>query len=351
MPEQVLSFLREATAVPGLPGFEKPAADLIAKWFGKYSSDVWQDTFYNTFARVGGNDPKGPKAMVAAHADGLGLMVLSVEEDGFLGFVTLGGFDPRVLPGLEVTVHGRGGDYFGVIGSKPPHVLSEEDKAKVLAVSDLFIDIGYSGGKAAGLVSPGDIVSFRAPLSQLAGDIITGRALDDRAGVAVMLEALKILKKHPCQADVVFAATTREEVGAYGARTGAYALDPDFAVIIDVTHAYIQKKDDPRMVPFDRVNLALGPMIDRRLRLKTEQAAKKLKIAFSTEVMPQSTGTDGDAVITRRAGVPIVLLQIPLRYMHTTVECVHTGTVLSAGKLLAAFLHEITNGWEGWPCI
>jgi endoglucanase len=351
MPDQVMSFLKEATAVPGLPGFEKPAADVIARWFGKYSADVWQDAFHNTFARVGGSDTKCPKVMVAAHADGLGLMVLAVEEDGFLGFTTLGGFDPRVLPGLEVTVHGRGGDYFGVVGAKPPHVLSDEDKKKVLAVKDLFIDIGYAGEKARSLVSPGDIVSFRAPLEGLAGDAVSGRALDDRAGVAVMLEAMKILKKRPCRADAVFAATTREEVGAYGAKTGAYALDPDFAVVIDVTHAQINKKDDPRTVPFDRVNLAAGPKIDRRLRLRMEQAAKKLKVDISSEVVPGSTGTDGDAVITARAGVPVALLQIPLRYMHTTVECVRSGVVSDAGRLLAAFLNEIEEGWESWPCM
>jgi putative aminopeptidase FrvX len=348
MPEQqIANFLREATQVPGLPGFEKPAADVIAGWFGKYSPDVWQDHFYNTFARVGGS---GPKVLVTAHSDGLGLMVLSVEEDGFLGFTTLGGFDPRVLPGLEVTVHGREGDYFGVIGAKPPHVLSEEDRGKVIALRDLFIDIGYPGEKAARLVSPGDIISLRAPLAELAGDAVTGRALDDRAGAAVLLEAMRALRKHPCQADVVFAATTREEVGAYGALASAWALDPALAVIIDVTHAIIGKKDDPRMVPFDRPNIVTGPKIDRRLRLRMEQAAKKLKIDFSTEVAPGSTGTDGDKVISARAGVPIVLLQIPLRYMHTTVESVRTGVVESAGKLLAAFLGEIDDGWEGWPC-
>jgi endoglucanase len=351
MPEQILNYLKEATAIPGMPGFEKPSADLAAKWFGRHCADVWQDAFYNTFARMGGSGPKGPTVLTAAHADGLGLMVRSVEEDGFLGFVTLGGFDPRVLPGLEVTVHGRGGDYFGVIGAKPPHVLSEEDRKKVLTVPDLFIDVGYPAEKAAQLISVGDTVSFRAPLIGLSGGFVSGRALDDRAGIAVMLEAMRALKKRPCRADALFAATTREEVGGYGARTGAYALEPDFAVIIDVTHAVISKKDDPRMVPPDRVCIPFGPMIDRRLRLKMEQAARKLKIDYSTEAMPGDTGTDGDAVIASRAGVPIVLLEIPLRYMHTTVECVNANVLAQAGKLLAAFLTEAEENWEGWPCI
>jgi putative aminopeptidase FrvX len=148
----------------------------------------------------------------------------------------------------------------------------------------------------------------------------------------------------------VFTATTREEVGAYGARTGAYALEPDFAVIIDVTHACINKKDDPRMVPFGLVNIPSGPQVDRRLRLSMEQAARKLKIEISSEVMPGRTGTDGDTVITSRAGVPIVLLQIPLRYMHTTVESVRAGVIAEAGRILAAFLGEVFEGWEGWPC-
>jgi tetrahedral aminopeptidase len=253
MTDLINGFLRESTAVPGLPGFEKPSADLAADWFGKYSADVWQDAFSNTFARMGGS---GPKVLIAAHCDGLGLMVRSIEEDGFLGFVTVGGFDPRVLPGQEVTVHGRDGDYFGVIGAKPPHVLSEEDRKKVLTVPELFIDIGFSQEKAEKLVSVGDIVSFRTQLQALAGDVVTGRAIDDRAGIAVMLEAMRLLKKNPCCADAVFAATTREEVGGFGATTGAYATSPAFAVIIDVTHATINKTDDPRMVPYDLANIA-----------------------------------------------------------------------------------------------
>lgn len=348
MPDQIVSFLKESTAIPGLPGFEKPAADMLLKWFSKYSQDVWQDPFYNTFARMGGH---GPKVLIAAHNDGLGLMVLSIEDDGFLGFVTIGGFDPRVLPGLEVTVHGREGDYYGVIGAKPPHVLSEEDRKKVLKTNELFIDVGFPKEKVEKLISVGDIISLRAPLIELAGDAVAGRALDDRAGIAVMLEAMKALKKRPCTADAVFAATTREEVGSHGAKTGAYAVNPDIAVILDVTHACINKSDDPRMVPCDKVNIATGPMLDRRLRLRLELAAKKLKLEFAHDYMSGDTSTDGDAIIVSRSGVPIVLLQLPLRYMHTTVESLRTGLIAAEGKLLAEFLREITEGWEEWPCI
>ena len=348
MPDQIIGFLRESTASPGLPGFEKPAADLLVKWFGKYSTDVWQDLFYNTYARVGGN---GPKVFVAAHIDGLGLMVKTIEDDGFLGFMTLGGFDPRVLPGLEVTVHGRDGDYFGVIGAKPPHVLSEEDRKKVLTVNELFIDVGFPKAKVDRLISVGDIVSLRAPLKELAGDALAGRALDDRAGIAVMLEAMRVLKKKPCAADVVFAATCREEVGSYGAKNGAYTLKPDLAVAIDVTHGFINKTDDPRMVPNDRVSIGMGPALDRRLRLKLEQTAKRLKLEYSLDFMAGHTSTDGDEILVSRSGVPVALLELPLRYMHTTVESLRAGLITSAGKLLAAFLAEIDDGWEGWPCM
>lgn len=344
----LIKFLRESTAIPGLPGFEKPAADMTAKWFGKHSADVWQDAFFNVFARMGGS---GPKVLIAAHNDGLGLMVNSVEDDGFVGFVTVGGFDARVLPGLEVTVHAREGDYYGVIGAKPPHVLSEDDRKKVLKVNELFIDVGMPGGKARKLISVGDIVSLRAPLVELAGDAVAGRALDDRAGIAVMLEAMKALKKHPCRAGAVFTATTREEVGSYGAASGAFALNPELAVIIEVAHGAIGKADDPRMVAFGRLNTAAGPMVDRRLRLRLEQCARKLKTELTYDFMAGDTSTDGDAVLPSRTGVPIVLLQIPLRYMHTGVECLHTGLISSAGKLLAAFLLEIDNGWEEWPCM
>jgi endoglucanase len=288
--------------------------------------------------------------LIAAHADGLGLMVRSIEEDGFLGFVTVGGFDPRVLLGLEVVVHGREGDYFGVIGAKPPHVLSDEDRKKVLTVPELFIDIGFPREKTERLVSVGDIVSFQADLKQLAGSVITGRALDDRAGIAVMLEAMRLLRKTPCQASAVFCATTREEVCGYGAATSAYALRPDFAVIIDVTHAKFKGSDDPRMVPFDQCNVGSGPMMDRRLRARMEAVARKAKIPLAFDFMPGHTSTDGDEVIASRAGVPLLLLQLPLRYMHTTVETLDGDLVRRTGKLLALFLREVTAEWEGWTC-
>ncbi len=348
MPDQIIHFLKESTTIPGLPGFEKPAADLVAQWFGKYTGDVWQDPFYNTFARMGGGSPK---VMVAAHTDGLGLMVMSVEDDGFLGFATLGGFDPRVLPGLEVTVHGREGDYFGVIGAKPPHVLSEEDRKKVLKVDELFIDVGMPKEMAARFISVGDIISLRAPLVELAGGVVAGRALDDRAGIALMLETMKNLKKKALSADVVFTATTREEVGSYGAMTGAFAVKPDLAVIIDVCHAVINSTDDPRMVPFNLVNLGIGPVLDRRLRMKLEQTAKKLGIEIAYDVMNEATSTDADEVQVSRTGVPVALLQLPLRYMHTTVETLRTDLIAKSGKLLAAFLMEVTDNWEAWPCI
>lgn len=345
MSDVLNGYLRPATAIPGLPGYEQPSAALCADWFAKFSADVWQDVYYNTFARVGGS---GPRVLIGAHADGLGLMVRSIEEDGFLGFVTVGGFDPRVLLGLEVVVHGREGDYFGVIGAKPPHVLSDADRKKVLTVPELYIDIGFPREKAERLVSVGDIVSFKADMKELAGNIITARALDDRAGIAVMLEAMRLLRKNPCQASAVFCATTREEVGGYGAATSAYGLNPDFAIIIDVTHAQFKGGDDPRMVPFDQVNLGAGPMMDRRLLAKMQAVAKKAKIPLTYDFMPGHTSTDGDEVIISRSGVPLLLLQLPLRYMHTTVETLDGDLVRKAGKLLALFLREVAADWEDW---
>ena len=349
MPKAIETFLRESVAIPGVPGFEKPSADLVQDWFARYSQDVWQDAFYNTYARMGGG---GPRVMVAAHSDGLGLMVRSIEEDGFLGFLTVGGFDPRVLPGLEVTVHGRQGDYFGVIGAKPPHVLSPEERKKVLTTSELFIDVGYPRDKVEHLISVGDIISFNAPLQHLAGDVLTARALDDRAGIAILLEAMRSLKKTPCAADVVFTATTREEVGSYGARMGAHSLRPDLAVVVDVTHAVIGKSsDNPHMVSYDKPAISIGPRLDRRLRLRLEEVAAKAKIEFDLDVSERYTSTDGDEIQESLAGIPIAVLNLPLRYMHTTVECIHGDLIAKMGKLLALFLREISNDWEGWPCI
>ncbi|MDD3244029.1 MAG: M20/M25/M40 family metallo-hydrolase [Eubacteriales bacterium] len=344
----LFEFLAEATAVPGLPGFESESCALIADWFQNYSADVWQDAFGNVYARTGGS---GPKLFVSAHFDGLGLIVRSVEDDGFLGLATLGGFDSRTLPGRQVTVHARGGDLTGIIGAKPPHVLSAEDMKTVLTINDLFVDIGFSPERVKELVRVGDTISIPSPLVQLQGDVVAGRALDDRAGIAVLLDAMKRLQKTPCDAQVIFCASTQEEVGARGAQIAAYGINPDLAIAVDVCHAVTPKAPAARTVPYDRPAIARGVTVDRRVSCRLEQVAKDLEMEYSVEVSPGgSTGTDMDEVSLVRCGVPSGVLSIPQKYMHTTVECLKLSSVRKCGKLIAGFAHSLQQGWEDWPC-
>lgn len=346
--ERMYEFLAETTAVPGLPGFEKQSCALIADWFRTYTQQVWQDGFGNAYASMGGS---GPKVFVSAHLDGLGLMVRSVEDDGFLGIATLGGFDSRTLPGRQVVVHARSGDYVGIIGAKPPHVLSAEDMAKVLTINDLYVDIGFAPERVRELVSPGDTISITSKLMRLHGDVVAGRALDDRAGVAVLLDAMRRLRKKPCSAQVIFCASSQEEVGARGAQIAAYGQEPDMAIAVDVTHAHTPGAPKTRTVPYDMPAITRGVTVDRRIGTMLERTAEKLGMEYSVEVSAHGgTGTDFDTVSLTRAGVPGVVLSLPLKYMHTTVECIKLGAVAKCGKLLAAFLRTVDENWEEWPC-
>lgn len=341
-------FLSSATAIPGLPGFEARHSALVQEAFRAYTDDVWCDAMGNVYARMGG---RGPRVWVSAHFDGLGLMVRQVEEDGFLGIGQLGGFDARTLPGREVTVHGRGGDYYGIIGAKPPHVLSADDMKKVLGLEDLYVDIGFAPEKVKELVRPGDTVSINQEMVCLQDDVVSGRALDDRAGIAAMLYAMKALKKRPCHAEVVFCASAQEEVGAYGAMVGAYATRPDMAIAIDVNHAKTPAAPKHGVVPYDRPSVTRGVTVDRRIGCALERTAADLGMKVSVDVAPGGhTGTDADTVALTRAGVPSGVLSLPLKYMHTTVECIKLSTIRQCGRLLGEFLRQVDDDWEEWPC-
>ncbi len=335
-------FLREITKIRGLSGDEKLVSAFVADTFAPYCDEVKVDKMNNVIARKKG---KGPKVMFSAHIDEIGLMVVDIEKDGSLRLGNVGGVDPRILPGQRVTVFGKE-PLLGIIGAKPPHLLTAEDQKKNYLREDLYVDIGFSFEKASGLVQIGDQVQLEHRYVELKGGQIAVKTCDDRACVAMMYEALKLLQNIRHEADLYFVASVQEEVGCRGALTSAFSVDPDFGVALDVCHAATPGAPAWRTHKADSLVASMGPYIHPVLRKKLSETAKAQNIALQTAVVPRSTSTDADEIGSARAGVPTVLLELPLKYMHTTVETLNRDTLREGGRLLAQFAAAISPEWE-----
>lgn len=335
-------FLREITALKGLSGDEGLVSAYVAEAFAPYCDEVKVDGMFNVIARKKGS---GPKVMFAAHLDEIGLMVVAIEEDGSLRLGQVGGVDPRILPGQRVWVYGRE-KLLGIIGAKAPHLLSEEERAKNYKREDLYVDLGMGAAKVKELVHIGDQVQLDHRYTALQNGRASVKTCDDRACVAMMFEALKQLKNLRHEADLYFVATSQEEVGSRGAGTGAFALDPDYAVALDVCHADTPGAPGWRTHKPDSLVTSMGPYIHPVLRSKLTETAQENNITLQTAVVPRYTSTDADEISEARSGVPTALLELPLKYMHTTVETLDTKVLKEGGRLLAQFAARVNEGWE-----
>ena len=230
----IKKILSEATSTLGVSGQEECVAAYFAAQFKPYVDEVTVDSMFNVVAHKKGN---GPRIMLCAHLDEIALMVNRIEDDGCVRFSSVGGVDPRILPGSRVWVHGHNGKLFGTIGALPPHLMSADDRSSNYKMDKLHIDLGMSAEKVREQVRVGDLVTFNTPLTELANDQVAAKSLDDRACVAIMLRAAERLQKMYCEADVYFVCSAQEEVGGRGAQTAAFAVEPDLAVVLDVDFA------------------------------------------------------------------------------------------------------------------
>lgn len=335
-------FLRQITAIRGLSGDEGAVSAFVAEQFAPYCDEVRVDAMYNVIARKKG---AGPRVMLAAHIDEIGLMVVNIEQDGSLRLGQVGGVDPRILPGQRVWVYGKE-RLLGIIGAKAPHLLSEEERKKNYQREDLYVDLGLPGDRVRELVQNGDQVQLEHRYTELKNGRVAVKTADDRACVAIMFQALKALQGIKHEADLYFVATAQEEVGTRGAATAAFALDPDYAVALDVCHAETPGAPAVRTHKLDSLVASMGPYIHPVLRSKLMETAKEHNVSLQTAVVPRGTSTDADAIGAARAGVPTVLLELPLKYMHTTVELLSTQALREGGRLLAQFLATVNSSWE-----
>jgi putative aminopeptidase FrvX len=283
------------------------------------------------------------RLIVMGHIDEIGLIVTHIDDEGYLWFREVGGWDAQILVGQRVVLGTRGGEIVGVIGKKPIHLLRDEERKKVAEVRDLHIDIGAKdGGQARELVRVGDVAVIDGDPVELPNGRIASRALDNRLGSFVALEAARLVAKAGGANDweVIAVAAAQEETTFGGSRTSAFSLKPDAAIVVDVTHATDAPGIDVK--ESGKHELGSGPVLSRGSTLNPSLSellyttAEAEKIGFTVEAIGRSTGTDADAVHLSRGGVPTALVSIPLRYMHSPVELVQLDDVHTAAALIAA---------------
>lgn len=342
--DELFSFLKEITAVPGTSGYEQPVAQAIADAFAPYCDEVKVDGVGSVLARQRG---KGPKVMLCAHIDEIGMTTLNVEEDGSVRFVQTSMAD-ALLPAKEVALLTREGPLFGVVGSKPPHLGGA--KGRAVTQQDLFIDTGLPPEEARRRVPPGTPVQLVGKTVRLQGDRVASKTLDDRACVAILLACAQEVKNRLHDADICYALTAQEETGSLGALTSAYAVDPDMAIVLDVTHGAMENCKPWDVFPLDASTLAVGPNLHPGLTRRLREEAERLNMKVETEVVRGATGTDAWVVQTAREGVPCALLSLPVKYMHTSVEVGSLKLMLEQAHLLAQTLCGIPEGWEATLC-
>lgn len=331
-------LLKKLSDIIAVAGRENMATEKIAGLFKQYCDDVSVDAFYNVIGFKKGHSVNPGNVLVTAHYDEIGLIVTGVEDSGFLRFTAVGGVDAKAIGAMEVTVHGKE-DFFGVIGVKPPHLISPEDKDKGIKMEDMRIDIGFGGEKAKELVNIGDMVSFNSPARELMNNRIAGKSMDNRSGVAALIEILKELQKRKHDDNVYVVATVQEELGLIGAICSSYSIKADLGIVIDVCHGDMPDAPSDEAFPLGKgVAVAIGPIISRKHAKACVKLAKEENIPYQIDPEAGDTGTEAAAHAVAREGIPVILLSIPSKYMHTTVEMVSVDDVISTGRLAARYI-------------
>ncbi|HHV95491.1 MAG TPA: M42 family metallopeptidase [Clostridiaceae bacterium] len=339
---EIKSILKELTKENGASGYEHNVSQILANHLRKYCDDVQVDKLGSVIGRKKGSNPSR-KILITAHYDEIGLLVTSIDKEGFIRFTKIGGIDPKILLATEVVIHGKN-SIPGVIGAKPPHLLSPEDRNKTMGLQDLYIDTGMNYEEITQYVSIGDYITFKPVSLELKSNYFSSKALDNRCSFASMLVALEELKnlKHEC--DIYFAATVQEEIGLTGGITVSYNIDPDMAIVVDVCHG--DMPDVPKEVTFPCGKgpaIAVGPVLNKKFTNKLIDKAKYENIKYQIDVEPGGTGTEAWATQVSRCGIPTVLISIPLRYMHTAVETLNITDLTETGKLIARFAASLTD--------
>ena len=344
-----VALLKRICETPGAPGFEDPIRNLVLDELKGLVDDIQVNNLGNVIARKKGSGDK--KLMVAAHMDEISFIVTHIDDDGFVRFHTLGGFDPKTLTAQRVIIHGKQ-DILGVMGSKPVHVMSPEERTKAPLIKDYYIDTGYAKSELEKYVSVGNPITRERQLVEM-GDCVNSKSLDNRISVFMLLEALKKLKDREIPCDLYAVFTVQEEVGIRGAMNTAHQINPDYGIALDVTVAY----DLPGAQPHEMITkLGHGTAIkimdssvisDQRMVSYLKSQADKNEIPWQAEIL---TGGGTDAAGLQRGGKIGAItgaISVPTRHLHQVIEMAHKSDISHSIELLVLAISNLDNfQWE-----
>jgi putative aminopeptidase FrvX len=344
---KLVDVLEKLSNACGVAGREEEVRDLMKELLKPNVDEIREDKLGNVIGVKKGKKD-ATTVMLAAHMDEIGLMVKNITKEGFLQFAKIGGIDDRILIAQKVLVHTDKRSITGIIGSKPPHILKEEEKKKVIEADDLFIDVGAKDKQDAQKmgVRVGDAVSFDIKFTRVGKDTVVGKAFDDRVGCAALIETMRKLSKVDCTIYVV--GTIQEEVGLRGATTAAFQLYPDVGIALDVTvagdvpgvkevEAPAKMRAGPALTVAD-AGLITHPKV---LRLFIDSAEEN-KIPYQLETGMRGT-TDAAKIALTKEGVPSGVISIPTRYIHSPASMLSLKDVENAVKLAVATVKNVSK--------
>jgi endoglucanase len=338
-----ISLLKKISETPGAPGFEKHIRNVIIEQVNDLVDDCSVDNMGNVIAYRKGKSDK--KVMLAGHMDEIGFIVNHIDDKGFIRFIPLGGFDPKTLTSQRVIVHGKK-DLIGVMGSKPVHMMSDEEKKKAVKTEDFFIDLGLKKEEVEQYVQVGDPITRERELVEM-GNCVNGKSLDNRISVFILIEALRELKDQSLPYDIYAVFTVQEEVGIRGAQVAAQQIEPDFGFGIDTTIAY----DVPGAQPHENVTrlgegvaikmLDATAIADYRMVDYMKGIATKHNIKWQAELMAKGGTDTGMVQRMTKSGSIAGAVSVPTRHIHQVIESVHKEDIITTVEFLKLCLTEL----------
>lgn len=341
-----MEILKNLCLSIGVAGNEISASQVALEMLKKYTDDVTIDDFDNVVGFINSDKKDLPLILLDAHIDEIGMMVTYIDDSGFIKVSSCGGVDRRLVAAQEVTIHGKS-SILGIVGSKPPHLEKGDEAKKVPQIDEIFIDAGMTKEQLSQIVSLGDRVTINSQYHELLNNRVSVKALDDRAGVVSILKALEYLQGKQLNYRIAVIFSAQEEVGGTGSTVGAYNIDPDYAIAVDVSFAYTSDAIEHKCGKMgEGAMIGYSPILNKQLTDRLVSISKEKEIPYQIEVMGGRTSTNADNISVTRGGVKTALVSIPLKYMHTPVESLELSDIDSVARVISEFIlsKEINEG-------
>ena len=324
--------------IMSVSGHERKGGETLRKLIGGAFDEYRTDALGNHLFIKRCGRPNAPKILVDTHFDEIGMMVTDIQENGFVTVTNIGGVDTRILPASEVIIYGEE-PIFGVFAAKAPHLSTAADREKLTPLSEMLIDTGYSKEELEALCPIGTPVGFKPVYAELLNERLAGKAFDDKACGACAVFGIDAVQKKDLAGDVYFLFSAFEETGLTGARVAGFGIQPDYALVLDVTHAAVPEIKD-RYLPElgSGVAIAVSPITNRRLTRMVTELCRSGGVPHTVDACPGSTGTNANVLGISGEGIPTVLCSLPLKSMHTSCEVLSIEDARSLSRVVSIFI-------------